>query len=272
MGYVIDVDQDNFEREVIENSYKKPVIIDFYATWCGPCKLLKPILENLQKEYDFILAKIDIDQQPQLAQQFKVEGVPDVKIAINGQMIPGFVGVLPEPEIRELLEQLNLPSEVNLKIEAVRQAIAEQNAPKAKQIFDELFAKYPDHPPVILEAATFLIRVNRLEEAEKLLKTIRSENREYYNKAQSMQSLIAFQQIANNHGDSELDELFAKGAQLTLVEDYEGALNVFLHIVQQNRKYRDDGARKAMISLFNLLGNNHPLTKKYQQELMLTLY
>ncbi|HAC62016.1 MAG TPA: co-chaperone YbbN [Cyanothece sp. UBA12306] len=272
MGYVVDVDQDNFQVEVIENSFKKPVLIDFYATWCGPCQLLKPILESLLIEYDFILAKIDIDQHPQLAQRYSVEGVPDVKIATKGEIIPGFVGVLPEDDIRELLGKFNLQSELVLKIEAVRQAIANQNAPQAKQLFDELFAKYPNNPDVILEAASFLIRVHRLEEAKKILKTIGVENQKYYAKAQSMQTIIDLKQIVENPGESDLDQLFAKGAQLTLAEDYEGALRLFLQMVEQNRQYRNDGARKTMISIFNLLGNNHSLTKKYQQELMMSLY
>ena len=272
MGYAVDVNQDNFQLEVIENSYEKPVIIDFYATWCGPCKLLKPILEKLLKEYDFILAKIDIDQYPQLAQEFGVEGVPDVKIAVQGQIQPGFVGVLPEDDIRELLGKFNLKSELVLKLEQVRQAIADQKAPKVKQLFDELFAKYPEDPQVILEAGSFLIRVNRLEEAEKILNTIGTENKEYSAKAQSMLSLIGFKQVIKNPGASELDKRFTKGAQLTLAEDYEGALNIFLRLVEQDRQYRNDGARKAMLSIFNLLGNNHDLTKKYQQELMMCLY
>ncbi len=272
MGYAVEVNSNNFKTEVIENSYKKPVLIDFFATWCGPCKLLKPILENLLQEYDFILAKIDIDQETQLAQQYKVEGVPDVKIAINGEIISAFVGVLPEAEIRELLGKFNLQSDLVLKLEEVRDAIASQNASKAKKIFDELFAKYPENSEVVLEAASFLIRINHLEDAAKLLKTIRTTDKNHYPKAQGMQALIDFKEIIKEPIKSELDTSFAKAAQLTLVEDYEGALKLFLQMVEQSRQYREDGARKAMISIFNLLGNQHPLTKKYQQELMLALY
>ncbi|MDJ0731153.1 MAG: tetratricopeptide repeat protein [Crocosphaera sp.] len=272
MGYAVVVEPNNFHQEVIENSYQKPVLIDFYATWCGPCKLLKPILEKLLQEYDFILATIDIDAHPSLAQQFAVEGVPDVKIAFQGNISQGFVGVLPEADIRDLLKQFNLTSELDQKLEEMRQAMTEKNAAKAKELLDELFSKYPDNPQLSLEAANFLIRLNRLEDANKLLSTIGIDQKDYYNKAQGIKSLIEFKQMANMEGDNELDQQFSQGAKYTLNEEYEEALKLFLNLVEENRKYKNDAARKAMISIFNLLGKTHPLTKKYQQELMMILY
>ncbi|WP_035798121.1 tetratricopeptide repeat protein [Crocosphaera chwakensis] len=272
MGYAVVVDPSNFHKEVIENSYSKPVVIDFFATWCGPCKLLKPILEKLLQEYDFILATIDIDAHPNLAQQFAVEGVPDVKIAFQGNINQGFVGVLPEAEIRDLLKQYNLTSELDKKIEEMRQAMTEKDAAKAKQLLDELFSKYPNNPQLIIEAANFLIRLNRLEDADKMLSTIGVEQKDYYSKAQGMKSLIEFKKMANIEGENELDQQFSQGAKYTLSENYEEALKLFLNMVENHRQYKNDGARKAMISIFNLLGNTHPLTKQYQQELMMILY
>ncbi len=272
MGYAVVVDPSNFQQEVIENSYKKPVVIDFFATWCGPCKLLKPILEKLLQEYDFILATIDIDAHPDLAKQFSVEGVPDVKIAFEGKINQGFVGVVSEAEIKELLKQFNLTSDLEHKLEQMHQSMAEKNVPKAKQILDELFAKYPEHPQLILETVNFLIRLNRLEDADKMLSTIGVEQKEYYAKAQGMKSLIEFKKMASIDGENELEQQFSQGAKYTLCEEYEEALKLFLNIVESNREYKNDGARKAMISIFKLLGNTHPLTKKYQQELMMILY
>ena len=272
MGYAVVVDPSNFQQEVIENSYKKPVVIDFFATWCGPCKLLKPILEKLLEEYDFILATIDIDAHPNLAQQFSVEGVPDVKIAFEGKINQGFVGVVSEAEIKELLKQFNLTSELEQKLEEMHQSMAEKNVPKAKEILDELFAKYPEHPQLILETVNFLIRLNRLEDADKMLSTIGVDQKEYYPKAQSMKRLIEFKKMARIEGQNELENQFFQGAKNTLREEYEEALKLFLNIVETNREYKNDGARKAMISIFKILGNSHPLTKRYQQELTMTLY
>lgn len=272
MGYSIEADRANYDTEVLEKSYEKLVLVDFYATWCGPCQLLKPMLEKLVKEYDFVLAKVDIDKNPELANQYGIEGVPDVRIAIQGEMIPGFVGALSEPQLRDFLAQLNLKSELELGLEAARNAIASRDARGAKQIFDELFATYPDNSQLVIEAAQFLLRVNQLDAAEKMLDTMGADRQEYYDRAQSIKALVQFKKVIENPGESKLDRQFSKAAGLTLAGDYEGALKLFLEIVQESRKYRDDGARKAMLSIFNLLGSNHPLTQKYQQELTLVLY
>ncbi|MDY7014774.1 MAG: thioredoxin domain-containing protein, partial [Cyanobacteriota bacterium] len=245
MGYSIEADRGNYETEVLEKSYEMPVLVDFYATWCGPCQLLKPVLEKLAKEYDFVLAKVDIDKNSELASQYGVEGVPDVRIVTQGETIPGFVGALSEPQLREFLGQLNLKSELEIGLEETRNAISSQDAPRAKRIFDELFAKYPDSEALALEAAQFLVRVNQLEAAREMLETIGAEKREAYAKAQSLKALIEFQHIINTPAESELDRQFSKAARLTLAQDYEGALKLFLEIVQEERRYRDDGARKA---------------------------
>ncbi|MBE9115100.1 tetratricopeptide repeat protein [Lusitaniella coriacea LEGE 07157] len=272
MGYSVDVNGENFKVEALEVSYEKPVFVDFFATWCGPCQLLKPLLEKLVQEYDFVLAKVDIDQNPDLARQFNIEGVPDVRIILKGEMYPGFVGAVSESQLRELLEKLNLESDLELKLEDVKSAIASKDAKRAKAIFDELFEKYPKNERITLEAAKFLLRIDKTSAAEQMLETIDIQNKEYYTQAQSIRAMIQFKQFAESSGEDELDRLFSQAAQSTLSADYERALQLFLTVLQKSRKYREDGARKAMISIFNLLGNEHPLTQQYQQELTLALY
>lgn len=274
MGNSVEVDSNNFEREVLEQSFVQPVLVDFYATWCGPCQLLKPILEKLVKEYDFTLAKVDIDKDSQLAHKYSVEGVPDVRIVSRGEVYPGFVGALNETQLRELLERLQLKSQLTLKLEAAKTAIASGELQAAKQAFDALFAQYPDNPRVIIEAARFLVKLGRIEEAEKIARTIKEDNREFYPQAQGIQTLIELKRAveATNASESELDRNFVEASRLALSEDYQESLALFLQIVGENRKYKNDGARKAMVGLFNLLGLDHPLTKQYQKELMMALY
>ena len=101
-----DVNQSTFLAEVLEKSHQTPVVVDFFATWCGPCQMLKPLLEKLVPEYGLVLAKVDIDENPGLAQEYGVSGVPDVRIVVDGLVQPGFVGMLPEPKLREMLQRL----------------------------------------------------------------------------------------------------------------------------------------------------------------------
>ena len=271
MGQTIEINQDNFQKEVVENSYLKPVLVDFFATWCGPCQVLKPMLEKLTQEYDFILAKVDIDLNPDLANEFGIEGVPDVRIVQQGEMLPGFVGVLPEAQLRSLVEQLNLKSDLNENLVLLENAIAVRDFPQAKNILDQLFATHPAHPKVILQAVRFLIVLDRLEEGEKLLATMKNAAPEYANQVQALQTLSQFKHLINISTDSKLDAEFTEGINHAVGGNYESALAIFLEIIKQNRQYREDGARKAMLAIFNWLGVEHPLSRQYRQKLMIVL-
>ncbi len=272
MGISIEIDNTNFATEVLKNSHKKPVLVDFYATWCGPCKMLKPILEKLVQEYDFILAKVDVDQSPDLAQTYGIEGVPDVRIVTHGEVKPGFVGVLSEPKLRNFLGELNLKSELETDIQALRNLIKSGQLKQAKSLLDRLFQKYPNNVSLIIEAAKFLVSLNKLEEAEKLIETIEENNRAFYPQVQVVKALIHFKQEAENPGDSTLDQTYAQACSLTLSDNYEQALELFLDLVSRNRKYKNDGARKAMLAIFNILGDDHPISKQYRKQLLLNLY
>jgi putative thioredoxin len=273
MGNAVEVTSDNFESAVIQQSYTKLVLVDFFAQWCGPCQLLKPLLEKLLREYDFVLAKIDIDQNPDLANTYSIEGVPDVRVCRDGQLQAGFVGVLTELELRSLLEKLGLRSDLDCGLEAFRTAIAAGNIPQAERQLRALSEVYPDSRKLILTTAQFFIQRNNLDSAAKLLSAIQSNEREYYATAQALQALMEFQQLVQEPViESELDEQFVQAIRLTLAENYEAALAGFLAIVSRDRKYRQDGARKAMLTIFDLLGDSHPLTKEYRKQLMLALY
>lgn len=272
MGLSVEVNSANFAEEVTKASYEKPVLVDFFATWCGPCQLLKPMLEKLAPEYDFIVAKIDIDKNPDLATAYGVEGVPDVRVVIQGEMMPGFVGALPEAQLREFLAKLNLKSQLEQKLEAIRGAIHSQQYEQAKIGFDHLFEQYPNHPAVTLEAVKFLIKLNNLESAEQLLNTIPPENREFYPKAQALRQFIQLQQSSHQANSHELDAKFAQACDSILREDYPTALQLFFEVLTTNRKYRDDGARKAMVLVFDLLGTDHPLSKEYRKKLLSEIF
>jgi putative thioredoxin len=273
MGASIVVDQSNFETEVMQKSHEKPVLVDFFATWCGPCQMLKPMLEKLAQEYDFVLAKVDIDQNPELASTYGVEGVPDVKIVMAGEVSDGFVGVLPEPQLRSLMAQLDLKSDLEVELESLYDNAAQGKVEQATMQLKDLLHRYPDSRDLALEAANFYLEADRLEDAEATLKTIPDHEKAYAAAVKSVRALIQFKRDSSWVGDgSEIDRAFQTAAQQALSEQYEAALQGFLEILTRDRSYRDDGARKAMLAIFSMLGDNDPITKHYRKQLTLALY
>ncbi|NJO09363.1 MAG: tetratricopeptide repeat protein [Leptolyngbyaceae cyanobacterium SL_1_1] len=272
MGVSIDVNGQNFEAEVLVQSHDRPVVADFFATWCGPCQMLKPMLEKLMAEYDFVLAKIDIDQSPDLAKAYSVEGVPDVKILVEGQVVDGFVGVLPEPQIRERLAKIGLESDLEKGLGAIAAAQAIGDTAAVKYQFASLIEQYPEDRRLILAGADFLVGQGSFDSATKLLSVIQPAEAEY-RAAEGLRGMIQLQQaIAELEPDSELDHLYVQGAKAAIAQDYETALSCFLQIVERDRRYRNEGGRKAMVSLFNLLGDDSPFTKTYRRQLMQALH
>jgi putative thioredoxin len=270
MGVSVEVDSTTFATEVLETSFQKPVLVDFFAQWCGPCKMLKPMLETLAQEYDFVLAKVDIDQSPDLAHTYGVEGVPDVRVVTHGDVNPGFVGVLPEPQLREFLSNLSLKSELELGLEAIRAAIAQGDIEQAKAFFGHLISQFPQSQKLAITAAKFLISQGSFASAEKILATVPDGDREYYPQVQALRELVALKQETNR--THELDPSFFAAIEQVLAENYEAALDGLLELVSRDRKYRNDGARKAMVMVFELMGDENPLTSKYRRKLTSTLY
>jgi putative thioredoxin len=273
MGSSVSVTRSNFTAEVIEKSYEKPILVDFFAHWCGPCQMLKPMLERLAQEYDFVLAKIDIDANPELAQEYQVEGVPDVKIVVNGEVADGFVGVLPEPQLRGLMAQLNLKSVIEESLETAYNQAATGNLDQAQTILADLLQQYPNNHNLILEAANFYMEAGQLDTAEKLLGKIQEHEREYYAHAKGLLAEIRFKRAVNEPaGDRDLDRTYQQAGQAAMAKDYETALMLFLEIVTRDRTYKDDAGRKGMLAIFDLLGNDHPVTRHYRKMLTMTLY
>lgn len=277
MGSAVVIDQSldrhNFDTAVLQASYDRPVLVDFFATWCGPCQMLKPVLERLIEEYDLTLAKVDIDQYPELATQYQVDGVPDVRVVMRGEVQPGFVGMLPEPKIREFLAQLSQRSQVEAALRETESLIQAQRYPEAKASFDRLFQQYPGQGAVTLAAARFLLQLQQPQDALKLLGTIGIGDEPYYRQAQSLKGQAEFQTWATvDPGASDLEQRFAQGAAAVVAGNYETGLEVFLDIVGRDRQFRQDGARKAMLGIFDILGPDHPLTQTYRKRLMQRLY
>ncbi|MGJ3246005.1 MAG: tetratricopeptide repeat protein [Elainellaceae cyanobacterium] len=273
MGISLTVDSSSFDEKVIQSSFEKPVLVDFFAQWCGPCQMLKPVLEKLVEEYDFVLAKVDIDQNPDLANAYHIEGVPDVRVVSQGTVKPGFVGVLPEPKLRDLLASLGLKSSLDAGLEAIQAAMKTGDVEKANDILNQLLTQYPNNRQFQISAARFLMTINELDQAEQVLASIREDDRQYFRAAEAIRGLIQLQRFSLNPVvETDLDEVFLNASRAALGGDYETSLMLFLEVLSRDRTYKNEAARKAMLTLFDILGADHSLTRHYRKQLMLMLY
>ncbi|MBO9997670.1 MAG: thioredoxin [Cyanobacteria bacterium SID2] len=273
MGYSIEVYDHSFEEEVLEKSFQTPVIVDFYATWCGPCQMLKPILESVAQEYDCVVAKVNTDENSSVAQAYGVQGIPDVKIFRNGEVVDGFVGALPEPQLRDLLAKCQIRSDLDDRIDAAKQAMESGDLKNAEAQWLALREQYLDRPQITIETAKFYVSIDEFDKAEAQLSGISASDRQYGAQAEAVRALIEFKrQCKAPIGDGELDRSFSRACCLTVAGEYEEALKTFIEIVERDRGYQNDGARKATLAVFNLLGNDHPLTQSYRRQLTMALY
>ncbi|MEO1402699.1 MAG: tetratricopeptide repeat protein [Cyanobacteria bacterium J06635_1] len=274
MGTVIEVDQQTFATEVLQRSADTAVLVDFFAQWCGPCKLLGPILEKLAGEYDFVLAKVDIDQNPDLANTYGVEGVPDVRIARDGKVAEGFVGALDETQLRSRLTQLGISSGLEQGLAEFQRLRTAGDRAAAQAVLNQLIQQYPESAELMLAAAEYLMAHDRLEDAQKLIgQAALRAPRELSSRLEGTKSLLEFKQaIIQIEPETELDQTYIKACKAAVSSDYETALTLFLGIVEQDRSYRKDAARKAMIGLFNLLGDESETTRSYRKQLMQALF
>lgn len=272
MGTVVTVNQDSFETAVLQQSHTLPVLVDFFAHWCGPCQMLKPMLERLAQEYEFVLAKVDIDANPGLAQTYGVEGVPDVKVVMNGEVMDAFVGVLPEPQLRQLMAQLNLKSVVDQQLQAIYNQVQLGQVADAQNQLEALLQSYPNNHTLTLAAVDFFVDQQDFATATQLLGRIPDTDRDYAEAVNQRRALIRFQSAVSQPVETDLDKTYQQAAQAALSQDFETALMLFLEIVSRDRAYRNEAGRQGMVAIFDLLGDDHPLTRHYRKMLTRTLF
>ncbi len=273
--FIIDVDEINFEYEVISYSQNIPVLVDFWADWCRPCKTISPILERLAIEANgsFRLAKVDIESNPNLALLYAVRSIPTVKVFTQGSVSSEFVGLMPENRVRDFVNNITPPSQQNLAIEKANSKLSLYQWAEAETLFRDLIENSPDNSECLLGLLKSLLGQGIVGESIELIKNFPS-SKDYIAAARLLPLAEQFKAFQNNTipNENELDTTFINCIRLAVRGNYLAALDGLFGILKQNKAYRDDIARKVALSILDLMGDDNKETRHYRTELASILF
>jgi putative thioredoxin len=271
---IINVTESNFDYEVIKYSHNIPVIVDFWAEWCVPCKMLDPILRKLTMERsgDFRLAKVNVDENQNLAMRFNVRGIPAVKAFRNGDMVAQFSGVQPEPTIRDFLKEL-VPSHLDLTLGKANSLLSTEDWFESEKTFRQVLEEQPGHPNALLGLAKSILVQGRGSEARDLLNTFPLSNE--FSSAEKLKpitnALIRYQQ-GNLISEDPIEATYNHALRLIGLGNLQAAMDGILDVLRQDKNYRSGEAKLVILGLFEILGPKNPSTRQYQSELATVLF
>ncbi len=285
---VKDATTQSFMKDVIEASKTQPVLVDFWAPWCGPCKQLTPILEKVVKaaKGKVRLVKMDIDKHPEIPGQMGIQSIPAVIAFSNGQPVDGFMGALPESQVVAFLERLTkgkIADEGADLMKAAEDALAAGNAAEAADIFAQILAEDSGNIPALAGLARCYIATGNLEQASKTLAMIPEAKhgdaavaaaRAALDIAEQAKSLGPIDELQQKVAADPLDHQarFDLAAALNVKGDRTAAADHLLAIVKRDRKWNEDGARKQLVTFFEAWGAMDPATLEGRKKLSSILF
>jgi len=264
----------DFEASVLAKSREVPVVVDFWAPWCGPCQTLGPVIEKLAEEAagKWVLVKLNVDERPELSQQYKVRGIPAVKMFVDGEVTAEFSGALPEMQIRQWLDE-HLPSPQKQLLNEAQTLFAQGQFLEAQALLERILTENPNEAAASLLMAKILA-FNDPERAESTLQTAIAQPKTA-EEALHTKELIKLLQLAHHPDlpeDEKMQPKMLQALEHLQHQDFDAALSLFVEGVMLNKQYAEELPRKACISIFQFLGEQHPVTKKYRRRFNMALY
>ena len=282
-NFIVNIDESNAAQLLIEESHKRPVVVDFWADWCEPCKMLMPLLEKIATEYDgaFLLAKVNADEQQNIAQQVGVRSLPTVMVIQDGQPVDGFAGAQPETQVRQMLEKY-LPKPWDGLLQLAQEAMADGDFAGALSPLRHAWEDSGQRLDITLAYAHALIECLRLDEAETVLATVRLADQdaayeqlraqlEIKREAAKSPEIDALKQrLAANPDD--LDVRHQLAVQYTNTGQFKEAMESLIGILKVDLAHGDGATKKLLLDTITSLGKGDPLAVEYQRKLYSLLY
>jgi len=282
--HVRHVTTETFNSDVMEASFQQPVLVDFWAKWCEPCKQLIPVLEKLADDYQgaFVLAKVDCDKEQQLAAQVGVRSLPTVMLVKDGQLVDQFTGALPESGVRAVLDKHVSMPEAPAR-EQARAFLELGDFAGALPLLQRAYQEEPDNEDVAIDLARALFHTGDMDKADSLLATL-PESTHHDDRVKGMQAQRAFSErvkelppadalqarIEKDPADNQ--SRYDLALHLVVRGDYPAAMEHLLHLQRTAPTWNEGQAKATLLEVFNLLGQEHPVARTYRQKLFQLMY
>jgi putative thioredoxin len=288
-AFIKDASLETFAADVLEASRDVPVIVDFWAPWCGPCKQLGPALEKVVTEANGAvrLVKVNIDENPEIARQLRIQSIPTVYAFKNGQPVDGFMGAVPESQLRAFVQQLTGgelgASHADEVLAAADEAFAAGDLGNAAQAYGHVLQEEPGHPRAVAGLARCYLQSGDLDRArttlglvrpdgaaDEAIRTVEAELKLREQAAQAGDSAPLNAKLASDPNDHQAR--YDLALALDAKGDRDGAIEQLLELIKRDRKWNDDGARKHLVTLFEAMGPADPRTIAARRKLSSLLF
>lgn len=282
--FIAEATRETFAERVLAASRRVPVLVDFWAAWCGPCQMLMPLLARLAEQYQgaFLLVKVNTDEQQELAMQYGVRSLPTLKLFKDGAAVEEVIGAQPEGLLRALLDRY-ISRESDLAMQQAQDLFARGQVAPALEAMRAIAAADPENERVRLGLVRMLMNAGRVAEAQQALDELPpnvrlgAEGNELAAQMQFVQAVagappVAQLEAALAAGTLDSRGRYQLGALRVLAGDYEGALQALLELMKRDRNFDDGAPRKALLAVFDLLGGEHELTARYRRQMFALLY